>query len=338
MVTSQPTHGTVNFNTTTGTFTYTPTDTGYVGTDTFTYTVSDGQQGAEPAVGTVTLTLTNALPFANNGSVSGSVNITIDGSVLFGDKPDNFANGEIDPLTVLITQPTLHGIVTFDTQTGKFIYVPNAGYIGEDSLTYSVSDGQQGANPANGIVTIQVTGNPVPMIPAAPLPVIQAPEISGCPLLLQVAAAELGTTKENIQVSIQKALATASYTQPCDGCSRLVKYAQILNDADGSNMAAAVQVFNEIAPADTPFTPELSARIADAMRSHINDPLNPQYAKAMEFVDAFANYISVVKTDLGSPIDNPVEYVMQKHGGAVLESNNAALKAFIAARLEAIGG
>ncbi len=158
VVTSQPTHGTVNFNTTTGTFTYTPTDTGYVGTDTFTYTVSDGQQGAEPAVGTVTLTLTNALPTAGDASESGHMNIALDGSVIFSDTPDNLANGEIDALTVVVTSQPTHGTVNFNTTTGTFTYTPtDAGYVGTDTFTYTVSDGQQGAAPATGTVTLTLT-------------------------------------------------------------------------------------------------------------------------------------------------------------------------------------
>ncbi len=151
------------FDTDTGTFQYTPTDPGYVGTDTFTYTVSDGQQGATPAEGTVTLTLTNALPVAGDGSEIGHMNLDLSGNVVFGDTPDAISGDAIDPLTVVVTSQPTHGTVIFDTDTGSFTYTPEHGYVGEDSFTYSVSDGQQGTSPAVGTVTFNLTN----MLPVA---------------------------------------------------------------------------------------------------------------------------------------------------------------------------
>ena len=157
-IVDQPLHGTVTFDTTTGTFTYTPNDPGYVGPDSFTYSVSDGQQGADPSVGTITLTLTNELPVAEDGTASGHMNIALDGTVTFYDNPDINANNEIDPLTVQVLTQPLHGTVTFDTNTGQFTYTPNGdGYVGTDSFTYSVSDGQQGADPSVGTITLTLT-------------------------------------------------------------------------------------------------------------------------------------------------------------------------------------
>ena len=162
-VTDQPDHGTLIFNSETGEFTYTPIDSGYVGLDSFTYSVSDGQQGVSPAEGTMTLTLTNALPVAGDAAETGHMNTILNGSVTFGDTPDTQANGEIDPVSVSISQQPQHGTVTLDPATGQFTLTPTAGYVGTDQFVYAVSDGQQGSPDATGTVTLTLT-NTLPVV------------------------------------------------------------------------------------------------------------------------------------------------------------------------------
>ncbi|MHC5075662.1 MAG: Ig-like domain-containing protein [Planctomycetota bacterium] len=159
VITDDPDHGTLVFDPDTGEYTYTPTDTGYVGDDTFAYSVSDGQQGAAPATGEVTITLTNAGPYADNGSGAGHMGSDVSGSVNYGDTPDGQAGGEIDDLLVsIIDDPDFGTIIEFNPITGEFTYTPSdPGYVGDDTFTYAVSDGQQGADPVTGDVTVTLT-------------------------------------------------------------------------------------------------------------------------------------------------------------------------------------
>lgn len=159
VVTFYPSHGTVVFDPVAKTFTYTPDplDPGYVGIDTFTYSVSDGQQRAAPDEGTVTITLTNALPEANPASYNTSMNTPLTAMLLsYYDTPD--FNGEIDPLAVSLIgggSTSMGGSVTLNPD-GSFVYTPLSDWVGTDSFVYYVSDGQQGAEPAIGTVTIEV--------------------------------------------------------------------------------------------------------------------------------------------------------------------------------------
>ncbi len=131
---SQPTYGSLTFNSD-GSFSYIPT-TNYTGTDSFTYTASDGVSTSSPA--TVTLTVSASPPVANDDaySIAQGTTLTIPASgVLSNDyDPDNL------PLTAVpVTQPT-HGSLTLNSD-GSFSYTPTAGYTGADSFTYEASDG-----------------------------------------------------------------------------------------------------------------------------------------------------------------------------------------------------
>jgi hypothetical protein len=164
----------------------------------------------------------------------------------------------------------------------------------------------------------------------------QIPGVEGCPAVMAAAADELGIEDEEIEVTVADAMAAAGDIQPCDTCARLVNAAAILRDEDGSRMAALAEVINTVAPADVPFTPEVGTLIAAAFEGHAGD--GTAYATALEYVDAFAEYVRVLDTEMGSPVGDSVEFVMEKHGAGINASPNDNVAAYVASRLEAIGG
>jgi hypothetical protein len=169
--------------------------------------------------------------------------------------------------------------------------------------------------------------------PVAPLAQFEIPRVEGCPELTQAAAMELGVTGETLQVAIGNALALNPNIQPCQACATLIKSASILRDEDGSRMAAMVQTFNALAPADAPFTPEMATSIAMAFEGAEE---GTQYASSAEYIDAFVQYVAVLDTELGSPVGDSVAFVMDKYGAGMTGSENGNIAAFVAARLEAI--
>src|SRR4028118_2129711 len=148
-VVTGPTKGSLFFQPD-GNFNYIP-NPGFVGTDTFTYILSDG---AETTKGTVTINVTNNPPQAQ----ADIYNVLHD-QVLFSPLSvlSNDSDGDmLDTLTaVVVTGPT-KGSVFFQPE-GKFDYFPNPGFVGTDTFTYIVSDGAQSTE---GTVTINVTNNP----------------------------------------------------------------------------------------------------------------------------------------------------------------------------------
>jgi hypothetical protein len=161
----------------------------------------------------------------------------------------------------------------------------------------------------------------------------------GCPVLLAAVAEELGLSEDTIEVSMENSLALSTDIHPCESCARLVDAAAILRDEDGSRMAAMVQVFNQLAPAEAPFTPEMAGSIVTAFAGHVDD--GTQYATAIEYIDAFVRYIAVLDTEMGSPVGDSTVFVMEKHGAGLAESDNSNIGTFVASRLasmETFGG
>jgi hypothetical protein len=171
--------------------------------------------------------------------------------------------------------------------------------------------------------------------PVAPLDKFEIPRIEGCPALTLAAAAELGITGETLQIGIGKALALNPTIQPCEACSSLINAAVILRDEDGSRMAAMVQMFNTLAPADAPFTPEMAASIVTALEG-VEE--GTQYALALEYIAAFVQYVAVLDIELGSPVGDSAAFVMDKYGADITDSDNNNIAAVVATRLEIIGG
>ncbi|MGZ8243895.1 Calx-beta domain-containing protein [Methylomagnum sp.] len=129
---SAPGHGTAAIGTD-GVVIYTPA-TQYVGADSFTYTINDGQ--GHTAVGSVSLTVTSGTPVAVDDSAATSLGKAVDIRVLANDSdPQN------DTLSVTALTAPSSGAATIGAD-GIVTYKPVAGFAGIDSFTYTVSDGQ----------------------------------------------------------------------------------------------------------------------------------------------------------------------------------------------------
>ena len=174
------------------------------------------------------------------------------------------------------------------------------------------------------------------VLSAPPVPLIRVPEVEGCPATIAAASQEIGIPKQTIQIWIAKSLASGTNIQPCDACTRLLSAAEVLRDADGSYFAALAEVVNSVAPADAPFTAETGMMIAAAFEQKLDG--DDAYAKASEYIDAFAEYISIMEKELKVPVDDPVLFVMDKYGKPLQESDNQNIAAYVAVRLEALGG
>lgn len=139
-----------------GRFGYLP-DTGFVGTDTFTYRVCDNQDPVQcSAPATVTL-IVHPLAVDDETTTLVDTPVTID--VLANDPPGAVLS------TTLVDLPD-HGLVTVTAATGTVVYTPGPGYLGTDSFTYRACSPDDPADCATAVVTVHVWPDNRP--PAAP--------------------------------------------------------------------------------------------------------------------------------------------------------------------------
>jgi hypothetical protein len=148
-------------------------------------------------------------------------------------------------------------------------------------------------------------------------------------------AVELGISSEDIQIAIGSAssLTDTPNTQPCEACEKIVNYAAVLKDTQGEHMAAMVQVFGQLAPANAPYSPEMGAMIANAFADYKNNPDMPQYATAMEYIDAFVEYAKVLDTELGAPVGDSTAFVLEKYGSNLTKAENENILMYIQTQL-----
>lgn len=87
----------------------------------------------------LTVNPVNDMPFAADDYAETSIDTPVEIDVT-GNDNDNTDGGMVDPASVTIAQPAVHGTVSVNPQTGAVTYVPAAGYIGQDSFSYVVCD------------------------------------------------------------------------------------------------------------------------------------------------------------------------------------------------------
>ncbi|SFJ63362.1 SprB repeat-containing protein, partial [Olleya namhaensis] len=149
--TTTPDNGTVTISPT-GEIIYTPND-GFIGEDTFTYTICDDANPALCDTATVTVTVqptdspntTNA----NDDAYTTTPGADVTENVLVN---DNDIEGDNQTVTAN-TNPT-NGTVTM-SPSGDFTYTPNPGYTGADSFTYTICD--DNADQACDTATVYIT-------------------------------------------------------------------------------------------------------------------------------------------------------------------------------------
>ncbi|AYN27949.1 tandem-95 repeat protein [Buttiauxella sp. 3AFRM03] len=148
---TQPSHGTLTL--VNNVLTYTP-DTGYVGSDSYTYTVVSG---GITETATVTINVTNQAPtgVTDNLSIDEDSPLTL-GNVLTNDSdPD----GAVDTLTVknftvegntyaagtTVKLTGSHGTLLINAD-GSYLYTPGGDWHGDIAVSYVVSDGNMGGD------------------------------------------------------------------------------------------------------------------------------------------------------------------------------------------------
>ena len=153
---TQPTNGSAIVNSQNEVI-YTP-NTGYTGTDTFTYQIADSENSTDTATVTITVDQNPAPEAVDDTTITGE-NDVVTIPILDNDI------SEVSPLNTgsvtIVTQPT-NGSVTVNDD-GTVDYTPDNGYTGPDSFVYEVSNTLPNPQSDVATVTITVTENQAPL-------------------------------------------------------------------------------------------------------------------------------------------------------------------------------
>ncbi|MBX7448721.1 tandem-95 repeat protein [Mycolicibacterium sp. 3033] len=131
-----------------GSFTYAPA-ANYIGSDSFSYVVSDGVNTSPPTAVSIIITGANTPPVVNNDIFTVQEDSALAGNVLTND-----TDVDGDTLTAAVSSGPSHGTLALNSD-GSFTYTPTANFNGADSFTYTASDGL--ATSAVATVTISIT-------------------------------------------------------------------------------------------------------------------------------------------------------------------------------------
>jgi VCBS repeat-containing protein len=141
-----PAHGSLTLNAD-GSFSYTP-DSNFNGTDTFTYVANDGRDDSNVATVSITINPIADPPVAVDDADSTTIDTAVVVDVLANDSdPDG------DSLNIVVPDPDGPAITTANggsvTSDGAAVtYTPPPGFMGTDTFSYTVSDGNGGTDTA----------------------------------------------------------------------------------------------------------------------------------------------------------------------------------------------
>ena len=144
--------GSVSINASTGAYSF-DSAPNFNGTASFRFTASDGSRTSTPTAVTIAIAAVNDAPVAVADSASTSQGTPILINVLAND-----SDVDGDPLTIAAVGGAGNG--TTQIQNGQLRYAPNAGFVGNDSFSYTISDGAGGTAQAIAAVSVGATGTP----------------------------------------------------------------------------------------------------------------------------------------------------------------------------------
>ncbi|GAB4251164.1 MAG: hypothetical protein Kow00109_26940 [Acidobacteriota bacterium] len=229
---------------------YTP-NPNFFGTDAFTYSVKDAAGATAGATVRITVTSVNDLPLAQDDAVTTSEEQPVTVAVLANDSdPDG------DTLTLLSLGSPLHGTAVRNSDQ-TVTYTPDPNFAGEDSFSYTVSDGNGGSS--NALVVVIVIGDSE--APVANDDVATTPEDQ--PVIVSVLAND--SDPDGDELAVTAVSAPAHGTATLEG-SKAVRYvpAPNFNGTDTFTYTVSDGSFTDVGTVIVTVTPVNDAPIAVA--------------------------------------------------------------------------
>ena len=219
-VLAQPDHGGTVTNLVAGnggyvTADYTPAE-GYTGVEQFTFKGNDGQVDSEPA--TISVDVESGVPTCTTPEL---MRIRTGRSMYIAPA----CSTPEYPLSLTITAEPAHGSLTGDPSSGLVTYVPDPGFSGTDSVSFTVSNSRGASEPVTQQIRVGPTENHAPLCYGYPMSVragrtqdatISCNDIDGDKLSYAVDTAGTRGTVVVTPPAFDFASPTLSYTAPAE--------------------------------------------------------------------------------------------------------------------------
>lgn len=126
--------------------------TDYEGSDSFTYTISDGNGGTATGTISVSVAVPNRAPTAVTDSYAAIESTAYTTTSITG-VIANDTDADADALTASLVTNVTHGTLVFSSD-GSFTYTADAEFSGTDTFTYKANDGSADSNTATVTFTV----------------------------------------------------------------------------------------------------------------------------------------------------------------------------------------
>jgi large repetitive protein len=199
------------------------------GSETFTYTVRDQTGASAVATVTVGLTAVNDNPVAVNDSLSTVKTTDVD---VFIPVLTNDTLGPDTGETLIVTQvgtPSQGGTVRVATAGSGVVYTPRAGFTGNETFTYTISDGNGGTSTATVTATVS---------PAVPPPTVVGESFT----ISEDAAAADFNVLSNDTPPVSTDTLTITDAKSTDGTATITNNGTRLSFAPRANLAGQATV------------------------------------------------------------------------------------------------
>ena len=158
-----------------GTYTYTPAN-GFVGQDSFSYSITDVDGDTSSAVVTVEVSVADSQPTAvDDTATTGAGNAIVLSKIAL---LDNDSLGDTPTTITTVDSASENGGMIVDNADGSYTYTPAAGFVGTDSFDYSIADADGDTSTATVSVEVvdyllDLSGYTVELVDGKPRRVIE---------------------------------------------------------------------------------------------------------------------------------------------------------------------
>ncbi|HUW19630.1 MAG TPA: hypothetical protein VMW16_10040, partial [Sedimentisphaerales bacterium] len=160
---------------------------------------------------------------------------------------------------------------------------------------------------------------PVPLVPPTPLEpdIIREVEEIDETALMQWLAAEFNEPEIQTYVADAYPQMLSTDLRPYKAAERLRNWALMLEDTEGTQVAALAQAVSEVVPPDQPPDELQMAELARRFAEHVGD--GTHYALARQWLDALTEYVGILNTEIGWAADRSVTFAVRKYASGLGE-------------------